>query len=115
MRESSYSMACGADKIQQGRRPWSTSSKDLKDEMLRPTDQLVTQVSPIAARGFTEKQQTCRQCSFGKNGCPRKSTCQYRHICANCADAGTYTDGNIAKRHFYVSSCFFSGCNDVNL
>ena len=26
--------------IQQGRRPWSTSIKDLKDDMLPPTDQL---------------------------------------------------------------------------
>ena len=35
--------------IQQGRRPWSAAIKDLKDEMLRSTDQLVTQVSPRAA------------------------------------------------------------------
>ena len=83
--------------IQQGRRPWSASIKDLKDEMLRTTDQLVTQVSPRAAKGYTEKQQTCRQWNFGKNGCPRMGTCQYRHICAKCAGAGTYTDTHQAK------------------
>ena len=76
---------------QQGRRPWSTSIKDLKDEMLRPTDRLVTQVSPTAAKGFTEKQQW----NFGKNGCPRMDSCQYRHICAKCA--GTYTDTHQAR------------------
>ena len=76
--------------IQQGRRPWSAAIKDLKDEMLRSTDQLVTQVSPRAAKGFTEKQQICRQWNFGKSGCRRMDSCQYRHICAKCAGAGTY-------------------------
>ena len=32
---------------------------------------IVTQVSPRAAKGFTEKQQTCREWNFGKSGCPR--------------------------------------------
>ena len=82
--------------IEQGRRDWHSSIKDLKYDMLRPWDQTPPSARPVAShpqQTASHPQQTsgnqkgdriCFQWNTGRDGCPRSPNCPYMHICLTC-------------------------------
>ena len=68
--------------ISQGWKLWENSIKDLKDEMLRPWDQLNNNV-PQKDKNTTATG-VCRNWNFGRDGCTRGTTCYHKLICMEC-------------------------------
>ena len=90
--------------IQNGRSTWRTSIKELKEEMLRPWDQLPPprsrptngrNIHTLAGENGSEAP-ICNQWNFNKTGCPRKE-CGLRHVCKECSKYGFSEDKHRAK------------------
>ena len=91
--------------IQNGRSAWQTSIKELKEEMLRPWDQLPPprnrstnsgRNTPTFTDGNASDAPICNQWNYSKNGCPRKE-CGLRHLCKECNNIGVSDDEHRAK------------------
>ena len=74
-----YGAALG--EIERGFRQWSDKLNDLKEEMLKPTDVMVSS----STRPGKAKDQFCKAYNWGREGCSRGDSCNFLHVCEDCA------------------------------